>query len=216
MEKPLRIAFKYLRRQKPSARNSFAQINVLQETLAARKGRREIPNLLLLLEPWDPVFTGGRRCQDPTEIESKVYAAAGAPFLRVIPSFEINWGACLIHSTGQLPRGGQITFHGPGQLIGYPILDLREMLAPRTPCGDRKLGLSVRCHVHALEETLIRVLHKGYGLSSAMRTKDTGVWIAAGKDSVGTCDSDKDRKIAALGKILSDILQIPHLRSSYS
>ena len=90
------------------------------------------------------------------------------------------------------------------------------MLAPRTPCGGRKLGLSVRCHVHALEEMLLRVLHQDYGLLNAVRTKDTGVWIAAGKDSVDLRDSDKDRKIAALGKILFDNLKIPLLISSVS
>ena len=77
-------------------------------------------------------------------------------------------------------RGGQITFHGPGQLVIYPILDLKSIKSALWP-----KGLSVRCYVNLLEETTIRVLSH-YKLKG-IRTSNPGVWI------------DEDKKIAALG-----------------
>jgi lipoate-protein ligase B len=77
-------------------------------------------------------------------------------------------------------RGGQITFHGPGQLVIYPILDLKSIKSSLWP-----KGLSVRCYVNLLEETTIKVLSH-YNLKG-IRTSNPGVWI------------DEDKKIAALG-----------------
>ncbi|KNC73429.1 lipoyl(octanoyl) transferase, partial [Sphaeroforma arctica JP610] len=73
-------------------------------------------------------------------------------------------------------RGGQITFHGPGQLVGYPVLNL----------GNYKK--SVRDYVDRLEEVMIQSC-KAYDVESA-RTEHTGVWVG-------------DRKIAALGVSVS-------------
>jgi lipoate-protein ligase B len=77
-------------------------------------------------------------------------------------------------------RGGQITFHGPGQLVIYPILDLKAVHSSVWP-----KGLTARCYVNLLEETTIRTLSQ-VGIAS-QRTDNPGVWI------------DEDTKIAALG-----------------
>lgn len=75
-------------------------------------------------------------------------------------------------------RGGKITYHGPGQLVGYPIVFL-----PR--------GIGVVDYVRRLEEALIRML-AGYGLTTGRVAGRTGVWLAAGKGR-------GERKIAAIG-----------------
>jgi lipoyl(octanoyl) transferase len=65
-------------------------------------------------------------------------------------------------------RGGDITFHGPGQLVGYPILALGQ--------GER----DVRAYMRKLEESLMRLL-KGFGIQSERNAGYTGVWTAQGK-----------------------------------
>ena len=74
-------------------------------------------------------------------------------------------------------RGGDVTYHGPGQLVGYPILDLRDW--------KRDVGAYVR----AVEETIIATLAE-YGIEAGRIPKLTGVWVG-------------ERKIAAIGVHLS-------------
>lgn len=76
-------------------------------------------------------------------------------------------------------RGGDITYHGPGQLVGYPIFDLESM------------GLSIKGYIHLLEEAIIGVI-AGYGLSGQRLPGATGVWL-------DTTIPDKVRKISAIG-----------------
>jgi lipoyl(octanoyl) transferase len=76
-------------------------------------------------------------------------------------------------------RGGDITYHGPGQIVGYPILDLEE------------LGLGVKEYIRDLEESIIRLL-KDYGIESTRMDGATGVWLDAEKPG-------KARKICAIG-----------------
>jgi lipoate-protein ligase B len=127
-----------------------------QRGLARRRARGEIPDTILLLEH-PPVFTTGRR-------------GPGAN-LR-LP--EVSLGAPLIETD----RGGDITFHGPGQLIAYPIVDLRAA------------GLSVVNYVRALEEAVVRTV-RAYGIDAHTECGLTGVWT-------GEVDSSSE-KIAAIG-----------------
>jgi lipoyl(octanoyl) transferase len=76
-------------------------------------------------------------------------------------------------------RGGDITFHGPGQIVGYPILDLE------------KFGTDIGKYLRNLEEVIIRTL-SGYGILGERSQGETGVWIEPGV-------AGKERKIAALG-----------------
>ena len=79
----------------------------------------------------------------------------------------------------KIDRGGDITYHGPGQLVGYPIFDLEEM----------KLGL--RDYIHLLEEAIIRCVSR-FGIAGSRLEGATGVWIDPDK-------GDRARKICAIG-----------------
>ena len=123
----------------------------LQRVLARRRALGEVPDRLLLLEH-PPVFTTGRR-------------GPGANLL--MP--EELLGAPLIETD----RGGDITFHGPGQLVAYPVIDVREA------------GLTVISYVRAIEETIIRTARR-YGIEAGIECGATGVWVG-------------EEKIAAIG-----------------
>jgi lipoyl(octanoyl) transferase len=123
-------------------RVEFADALALQEELVAQKRDDcEAPDEILLLEH-DPVYTIGR-----TPDKSSLLGAAHLPH----PLFAIN-------------RGGQATYHGPGQLMCYPIVDLHR-------CGQ-----DLHRYLRWLEETLIEFLaiHK---ISGAQREGLTGVWV---------------------------------------
>ena len=127
-----------------------------QRELARHRALDEVPDTLLLLEH-PPVFTTGRR--GPGVNLRLPEEALGAPLI-------------------ETDRGGDITFHGPGQLIAYPIIDLRAA------------GMSVVTYVRSLEEVIIRTL-RAYGIAGHVQCDYTGVW-AGGPDSVS-------EKIAAIG-----------------
>lgn len=84
----------------------------------------------------------------------------------------------------KINRGGDITFHGPGQLVGYPILDLDLIFT------------DVHRYVRSLEEVIIRVL-LDYGISGTRNSRYTGVWIN------GNEANDEAKKICAIGVHLS-------------
>ncbi len=95
--------------------------------------------------------------------------------LLVNEDFLKSKGAQFFH----INRGGDITYHGPGQLVGYPILNLK------------RVGIGVREYVHRLEETIIRVLAH-YGIEAGRLEGASGVWIEP--EVAG-----KARKICAIG-----------------
>jgi len=129
----------------------YAEALALQEDLVARKlADPAEPDTLLLLEH-DPVYTIGR-----TPDRSSLREDAALPHPLVV--------------TG---RGGQATYHGPGQLIGYPILDLK----PR--------GQDLHRYLRALEEMLIAVCAR-CGVAARRRAGLTGVWVG-------------EKKIASIG-----------------
>ena len=130
----------------------------LQRDLAEARIRAEIPNTLLLLEH-PPTYTLGRRGGD-----SDLHLPA--------KDLELQ-GAAVI----DVDRGGQATFHGPGQLVAYPILDLKEW------------GRGPLHYVRTLEAVLIGVLQE-FGIGAMRIDKLTGVWV-------------DDRKIAAIGLKIS-------------
>ena len=123
-------------------RNEFADALVLQEELLSKKREdRSLEDELLLLEH-EPVYTIGR-----TPDKSSLLGSAHLPH----PLFAIN-------------RGGQATYHGPGQLMGYPIIDLRR-------CGQ-----DLHRYLRWLEQLLIELL-ADYGIAASRRESLTGVWI---------------------------------------
>ena len=78
----------------------------------------------------------------------------------------------------KINRGGDITYHGPGQIVGYPILDLDNFFT------------DIHLYLRTLEEAVILTL-KDYGIEAGRYSGFTGVWIDA--------DNDKARKICAMG-----------------
>ena len=118
----------------------------LQRDLAVRRSAGLAPDTLLLLEH-PPVYTTGRRGPGGN--------------LRTSPAV---LGAPLIESD----RGGAITFHGPGQLVAYPIVDLRAT------------GLGVTGYVGMLEQVIIRTL-SSYGIAGGRESGLTGVWVEGEK-----------------------------------
>ena len=125
----------------------------IQQQLVERRKARQIPDTLLLLEH-NHVFTLGRN-------------ARAEHLLSRPPEVEVH----------QTNRGGDITYHGPGQLVGYPIFDL---------AGIRKY---VVWYVRSLEETLIRTL-ADFGIAAGRNPGFTGVWV-------------EGEKIAAIGVHIS-------------
>jgi lipoyl(octanoyl) transferase len=144
-------------------RVEFARALALQEEIVVRK--RNDPSLedqLLLLEH-EPVYTIGRNPD-----QSSLSAAGPGP----IRDGELGT-AHLPHPLFVINRGGQATYHGPGQLMGYPIIDLRR-------CGH-----DLHKYLRWLERLLIEVLAK-QGIAATRRESLTGVWV-------------EDRKIASIG-----------------
>ena len=125
----------------------------LQRELVRLRKRDGIPDTLLLLEH-PPVFTVGRAAKDASNL------GAGEGYLRSLGA-EVFWS----------DRGGDATFHGPGQLVGYPIL--------------RLLDRDTHGYLRRLEGVVIRALGD-YGLEGWHHPQYTGVWVG-------------EKKIAAIG-----------------
>lgn len=121
----------------------------LQERLVARKQQEAFPDVLLFVEH-PHVYTIGRGGD-----QKNILAPQDVPVIR----------------TG---RGGDVTYHGPGQLVVYPIVDLRS-----------KLRKDVHRYVRNLELSAIRTL-ADFGIAGERRPPYTGIWIG-------------DKKIAAIG-----------------
>ena len=124
----------------------------LQERLVDLRKEGRIGDVLLLLEH-SPVITLGRNAKQKNIVASPELLAQ-----RGVEVFECD-------------RGGDVTFHGPGQLVGYPIFDLRGIA---TPDGKRKT-LGAIDYVRRLEEVLIRTC-ADFGIPAARICGLTGVW----------------------------------------
>jgi lipoyl(octanoyl) transferase len=132
-------------------RMEFGHALALQEELVAKKRNDPFLEDQLLLLEHEPVYTIGR-----TPDRSSLLGRAHLPH----PLFSIN-------------RGGQATYHGPGQLMGYPIIDLRR-------CGQ-----DLHKYLRWLEQLLIHLLAE-YNIAAQRRESLTGVWV-------------DNRKIASIG-----------------
>jgi len=130
-------------------RLGYAHALALQTDLVERRKRGEIPDQLLIVEH-PHVVTMGRNGHSENLLASpELLERAGIDF----------------HHTD---RGGDVTYHGPGQIVGYPIVDLREW--------KRDVGAYLR----ALEQVLIETVDE-FGISAGRMQGATGVWVDGAK-----------------------------------
>jgi lipoyl(octanoyl) transferase len=160
-------------------RMGYAEALALQNELAELRYQSRIGNVLLLLEH-PPVLTLGRNADRTNIIASDELLAA-----RGVEVFPIK-------------RGGDVTYHGPGQLVGYPIFDLRTLQNSATCHAGLRMGPVD--FVRQLEEILIR-LTGHFGIHAGRIAGLTGVWCGLGDtpESCQTKPSALGRKIAAIG-----------------
>jgi len=139
----------------PLGRAPYAEVLELQRTLARDRISGVIPQDVLLLVEHSPVVTLGRSSKGKHLLASPEFLAT-----KGVELFEVE-------------RGGDVTFHGPGQLVGYPIIDLKR----------HKQDL--HWYLRQLEQALINSLGT-YGIVAEQNTGLTGVWT-------------RGRKIASIG-----------------
>ena len=138
----------------------------LQRRLHGQRVNNEIPDSCLLLEH-EAVYTAGKR----TGALDRPIGDPGAPVIDV-------------------DRGGKITWHGPGQLVGYPIIRLPD-------------PIDVVAYVRAIEEGLIRAC-ADFGVVTGRVEGRSGVWVTSGTGAAGGIaaaggTAGPDRKVAAIG-----------------
>ena len=132
---------------------AYADAWELQRELVWRRKNEEVPDTFVLCEH-SPVYTVGRAAVDDSNL------GAGEEYLRSLGA-EVFWS----------DRGGDATFHGPGQIVGYPILRLK--------------GRDTHGYLRNLEGVILRVLAE-YGLEGWRHPEYTGVWVG-------------EKKVAAIG-----------------
>ena len=134
--------------------SEYIEVLKLQERLRLRVSKEDLPGILLLLEH-PHIYTLGRRASSKDIL---------------IPQQKIDELGISVH---QIDRGGEVTYHGPGQLVGYPIINLR------------RIGIGPLVYVRSLEKMLIDAL-SDLSIKSESDGYPTGVWT-------------QGKKIAAIG-----------------
>jgi lipoyl(octanoyl) transferase len=149
----------------------------LQAEIAAARAEGSVPDTLLLLEH-PPVYTRGRRTTaDELPMGEDWYRMQGIEIV-------------------DTDRGGRLTYHGPGQLVAYPIMNLREIAAhPRTPGGEAEevAGIGVHAFVADMERAMIAAL-ADHGVEARLIDGLTGVWVGNEPPPAGDA-----RKIGSIG-----------------
>jgi lipoyl(octanoyl) transferase len=130
-------------------RVEYAEAFAMQRELVDRRKRGEIPDQLLFVEHPHVITLGRNGRMENLLASEEVIVRAGIQFC-------------------ETDRGGDITYHGPGQIVGYPIFDLRDWKR------------DVAEYVRAMEQAIIDSLSE-FGIESRRETGATGVWTAAGK-----------------------------------
>ena len=134
---------------------AYAEALVIQRDVARRRITGEIPEDVLLLVEHPPVITLGR--------SSKPQHLVATPALLAARGVEVH----------EVERGGDVTFHGPGQLVGYPIIDLKRHTQ------------DLHWYLRQVEEALIRGIAP-FGITGERSAGYTGVWT-------------RGRKVASIG-----------------
>ena len=122
------------------------QKQLFNDLLASKSGDGRKAEQYLLLCEHPPVYTLGKSGHEENMLVAEDFLKSkGASFYRI-------------------DRGGDITFHGPGQLVGYPILDLERE------------GIGLKEYIHSIEEAVIRTI-ADYGISGTRVAGAAGVWL---------------------------------------
>jgi lipoate-protein ligase B len=130
-------------------RMRWAEAYALQQELSEQRKRQEIPDQLLLVEHPHVVTMGRNGHMSNLIAGEEILARTGIDF----------------HHTN---RGGDVTYHGPGQLVGYPILDLNDWKR------------DVHAYVRAVEDVIIQTIGQ-FGLQGGRVEGATGVWVDGAK-----------------------------------
>jgi lipoyl(octanoyl) transferase len=138
----------------------FLESTTMKLTACTMNSPAFVPANHLLFCEHPPVYTTGKSGAEKN--------------LLISPGQMKELGISLFH----IDRGGDITFHGPGQIVGYPLIDLEQF------------GLSLKEYVHLLEETIIQMLLE-FKMDAGRLPGATGVWIEP--------ESPRARKICAIG-----------------
>lgn len=146
---------------------SYAEALSFQREVAAKRISKEIPQDVLLLVEHPPVITLGRSTKQENLLFTPELLTA-----RGVELFEVE-------------RGGDVTFHGPGQLVGYPIVDLNE----------HKLDL--HWYLRQVEEVLIRAVAR-FGIVAERVLGKTGIWTS-GATTTDASPRHEPRKLASIG-----------------
>lgn len=151
----------------------------IQHDLLKKRQDGEIGDTLILVEH-PPVITLGRNA-----VESNVV---------VSPEYLQNNGIGIYN----IERGGDVTYHGPGQIVGYPIVGLR----------DKAMG--IREFVEKLEELFITMLKENYGIESGINPKFPGVWV--GNDKITAIGLAVKRGVTMHGFAFNVNTQLEHFK----
>lgn len=127
----------------------YKEVWDLQKKIHDMRVKQELPNILLLVEH-DPVITMGKSAQEGNVLFP-------VEFLK-------ERGVDFYH----IERGGDATYHGPGQLVGYPIFNVHDGLA------------GIKPFINAMERAIIATLHS-FGIEAYIKEKMIGVWTEKGK-----------------------------------
>lgn len=152
---------------------AYAAACELQQRLVEARKVGEIPDVLLFCEH-PHVITMGRNAKQANLLASRqVLSQRGVEL-------------------AQTDRGGDVTYHGPGQVVGYPILDLTEHRAGR--------GRDVRWYVEQLEEVMIRAT-ADFGVEARRSAAGHGVWVngSAGEEKLGAIGVHLSRWVTSHG-----------------
>ncbi|MCK4905547.1 lipoyl(octanoyl) transferase LipB [bacterium] len=151
----------------------------IQKELVKQRAAGQIPDTLLLVEH-PPVFTIGRN---------------GGRENILVSSIKLEKEGIKVH---EIDRGGDITYHGPGQIVGYPIIDLKNY------------GKDIHLYLRMLEEVIIKLLEK-FNIKAKRIKGMTGVWVRPVRDrspfgdrtsrsNIGVSSNGvDDKKIASIG-----------------
>ena len=152
-------------------------LKIQQQFVNQLKNDRSGPNGYLLVVEHDHVYTVGLRDRKTYVDVADRVRQLGAEFV-------------------QTNRGGLITYHGPGQLVVYPVLHLKHFFKPETDRSKQIRVMGMRWYIDTLEQTVMDTLWNAYELQTH-RSPHTGVW---------THSSGEEKKICAIGVHNSDLI----------